>query len=77
MSSDNVTPEGEERVVQLPSDKSPIEILREKCQRDEDGFLILTPDIDIDAIIKSTGARGVTSPKKESQSEILNKEIPG
>jgi len=42
------------------------------CQRDEDGFLILTPDIDIDAIVKSTGARGLNSPKKASQNEILN-----
>ena len=53
--------------------KSPIEILRQMCQRDEDGFLILTPDIDIDAIVKSTGAIGFTSPKIESQNEILNK----
>ena len=66
-----------EESVQRTSDKSPIEILREKCQRDKDGFLILTPDIDVDAIVKSTGARGFTSPKKEFQNETLNKEIQG
>lgn len=65
------SPNGESNELETDiSSKSPIEILRQLCQRDEQGFLILTPDIDIDAIVKSTGARGFTSPKIISQNEI-------
>lgn len=40
------------------TDINPIDILRKMCKRDEDGFLIITPDIDLNKIVECTGAKG-------------------
>lgn len=50
---------------------NPLEGLRNKCKRDEDGFLILDDNVNLDDLMKKYGARKIEASTQENDSKTL------
>ena len=54
------------------AENNPIDIIKSMCEIGEDGFPILSPDIDIYAIMKDAGYRSAFEPKNDLQNLPAN-----